>query len=68
MLLNGHINSILYFSDQLGLETWSGNQQHQGDADDQGEVCDAQISNCTVLCGSFNPLHDGHIKLLEATH
>ena len=32
------------------------------------EIINAQIDNCTVLWGSFNPIHDGHIKLLEAAH
>lgn len=27
-----------------------------------------ELSNCTVLCGSFNPVHIGHYRLAKATH
>ena len=29
-------------------------------------TADAKIENPLLLCGSFNPLHEGHIKLLDA--
>ena len=32
------------------------------------EALNLDLENCTVLCGSFNPIHDGHEKLIEAAH
>mmetsp|Transcript_4934 Transcript_4934/g.4715 ORF Transcript_4934/g.4715 Transcript_4934/m.4715 type:complete len:220 (-) Transcript_4934:31-690(-) len=38
------------------------------DGEDNKITPDAKIDNPLVLCGSFNPLHEGHMKLLDAAY
>ena len=32
------------------------------------EIANPVLSNCTVLCGSFEPLHKGHVEMLKKAH
>ena len=75
-LINQEINCIFYRnagnlvdnSDDSIEQTMTPPRDHEQDQESTMEFLDADLENCTVLCGSFNPLHEGHIKLLEAAH
>ena len=36
------------------------------DGENQKLVSDPAVQNPILLCGSFNPLHEGHMNLLES--